>query len=116
MVVQMRPKKRSSQASEGANAHEFIQALPDGYQTLVGEKGVNLSGGQRQRIAIARAFLKNPRILIMDEATSALDSQSELLVQSALNRLMEGRTTLNYRSPIYDRPDRQRRFWCSTKA
>lgn len=82
------------QASEGANAHEFIQALPDGYQTLVGEKGVNLSGGQRQRIAIARAFLKNPRILIMDEATSALDSQSELLVQSALNRLMEGRTTL----------------------
>lgn len=81
-------------ASEGANAHEFIQNLPDGYQTLVGEKGVNLSGGQRQRIAIARAFLKNPRILIMDEATSALDSQSERLVQSALNRLMEGRTTL----------------------
>ena len=82
------------QASEGANAHEFIQTLPDGYHTLVGEKGVNLSGGQRQRIAIARAFLKNPRILIMDEATSALDSHSELLVQSALNRLMEGRTTL----------------------
>jgi subfamily B ATP-binding cassette protein MsbA len=81
-------------ASEGANAHEFIQTLPDGYQTLVGEKGVNLSGGQRQRIAIARAFLKNPRILIMDEATSALDSQSERLVQSALNRLMEGRTTV----------------------
>ena len=82
------------QASEGANAHEFIQNLPDGYRTLVGEKGVNLSGGQRQRIAIARAFLKNPRILIMDEATSALDSQSERSVQSALNRLMEGRTTL----------------------
>ncbi|UCE64016.1 MAG: ABC transporter ATP-binding protein [Nitrospirota bacterium] len=81
-------------ASEGANAHEFIQTLPDGYHTLVGEKGVNLSGGQRQRIAIARAFLKNPRILIMDEATSALDSQSERLVQSALDRLMEGRTTL----------------------
>ena len=81
-------------ASEGANAHEFIESLPDGYRTLVGEKGVNLSGGQRQRIAIARAFLKNPRILIMDEATSALDSHSERLVQSALNRLMEGRTTL----------------------
>jgi len=81
-------------ASEGANADEFIQTLPDGYQTQVGEKGVNLSGGQRQRIAIARAFLKNPRILIMDEATSALDSQSERLVQSALDRLMEGRTTL----------------------
>ncbi len=81
-------------ASEGANAHEFIQTLPDGYHTMVGEKGVNLSGGQRQRIAIARAFLKNPRILIMDEATSALDSQSERLVQSALDRLMEGRTTL----------------------
>ncbi|GJL66666.1 MAG: ABC transporter ATP-binding protein [Nitrospirales bacterium] len=81
-------------ASQGAHAHEFILSLPDGYQTLVGEKGVNLSGGQRQRIAIARAFLKNPRILIMDEATSALDSQSETLVQSALNNLMVGRTTV----------------------
>ena len=81
-------------ASQGANAHEFILSFPDGYQTLIGEKGVNLSGGQRQRIAIARAFLKNPRILIMDEATSALDSQSETLVQSALNNLMVGRTTV----------------------
>ena len=81
-------------ASQGANAHDFILSFPDGYQTLVGEKGINLSGGQRQRITIARAFLKNPRILIMDEATSALDSQSETLVQSALNNLMAGRTTL----------------------
>ena len=81
-------------ASQGAHAHEFIQALPEGYQTWIGEKGVNLSGGQRQRIAIARAFLKNPRILIMDEATSALDSKSEHLVQSALTHLMAGRTTL----------------------
>ncbi len=80
-------------ASRGANAHEFISSLPDGYQTVVGEKGINLSGGQRQRIAIARAFLKNPRILIMDEATSALDSQSETLVQAAVNQLMAGRTT-----------------------
>ena len=81
-------------AGEWANADEFIKTLPDGYQTIVGEKGINLSGGQRQRIAIARAFLKNPRILIMDEATSALDSHSELLVKSALDRLMAGRTTL----------------------
>ncbi|RMH35529.1 MAG: ABC transporter ATP-binding protein [Nitrospirae bacterium] len=81
-------------ASQEAHAHEFIVSLPDGYRTMVGEKGVNLSGGQRQRIAIARAVLKNPRILILDEATSALDAETELLVQSALNRLMAGRTTL----------------------
>jgi subfamily B ATP-binding cassette protein MsbA len=80
-------------ASRAANAHDFISAMPDGYRTIVGEKGVNLSGGQRQRLAIARAVLKNPRMLILDEATSALDSESERLVQDALERLMAGRTT-----------------------
>jgi subfamily B ATP-binding cassette protein MsbA len=81
-------------AARAANAHDFIMALPEGYDSLIGERGVKLSGGQRQRVAIARAILKDPRVLILDEATSALDNESEGLVQEALERLMVGRTTL----------------------
>ena len=81
-------------AARAANAHDFIMAFPNGYETVVGERGMNLSGGQRQRIAIARAILKDPAILLLDEATSALDNESEGLVQEALNRLMQNRTTV----------------------
>ena len=81
-------------AAKAANAHDFIMTFPDGYQTTVGERGVQLSGGQKQRVAIARAVLKDPRVLLLDEATSALDAESEFLVKEALDRLMEGRTTL----------------------
>jgi len=87
-------KEQIESAAMAANAHNFILEQQFGYQTIVGERGSTLSGGQRQRIAIARAILKNPRILILDEATSALDNESEKLVQDALEKLMVGRTSI----------------------
>ncbi|MEL7377085.1 MAG: ABC subfamily B transporter ATP-binding protein, partial [Bacteroidota bacterium] len=82
------------EAARQANALEFIDAFPDGLDTLVGDRGIKLSGGQRQRIAIARAILKDPQVLLLDEATSSLDAESERLVQDALNKLMAGRTSI----------------------
>jgi ATP-binding cassette subfamily B protein len=80
-------------AAQAAHAHDFIVDFPDGYETQVGERGVTLSGGQKQRVAIARALLKNPRVLILDDSTSSVDTETEYVIQQALHRLMEGRTT-----------------------
>jgi subfamily B ATP-binding cassette protein MsbA len=88
------PLEKVIDASKAAKAHEFIQNLPQGYETPIGERGGLLSIGQRQRITLARALLKNPPILILDEATSALDSESEMLIQEALANVMKDRTTL----------------------
>ena len=88
------PRDEIERAAKLANAHDFVKDLPDGYETLVGERGIKLSGGQRQRVAIARAILKDAPILVLDEATSALDSESEALIQDALEKLMKGRTSI----------------------
>jgi ATP-binding cassette subfamily B protein len=96
-IAYARPEASQAQierAARLANAHEFIGRLPRGYQTLVGERGVKLSGGERQRVALARAFLADAPILILDEATSSLDSESEALIQEAMERLMSGRTSI----------------------
>ena len=96
-IAYSRPEATAQQiteAAQAANALEFIEKLPNGFETIIGERGVILSGGQRQRLSIARALLRNPPVLILDEATSALDTESERLVQSAINNLMANRTAI----------------------
>ena len=88
------PLEKVREAARAANADEFIMKLPHGYETIIGDRGVTLSGGQRQRLSIARAILKDPAILLLDEATSALDTESEKLVQEAIDRLVRNRTTI----------------------
>ena len=88
------PVEKVLEAADIANAHEFIVRQPDGYDSVLGERGVGLSGGERQRVSIARAMLKNPSILVFDEATASVDSETEHLIQEAIERLISGRTTI----------------------
>src|SRR2546426_5086601 len=88
------PMEEIVKAAKAANSHDFIMAMPQGYESMIGERGVKLSGGERQRLSLARAILKNPPILILDEATSALDTEAEILVQEAIDHLMSGRTSV----------------------
>ena len=97
------PMERVMAAAKLAGAHDFILELPEGYDTMVGERGSTLSGGQRQRVAIARALVMNPRILIFDEATSALDYESERIIQQNMRRIAKDRTVDRHRAPAFDR-------------
>ncbi len=103
-------------AARAAHALEFIERLPDGLETRVGERGVKLSGGQRQRIAIARVFLKDPAVVVLDEATSSLDSESERLVNSAMERLLTRTLDADHRAPAVARCAGPTGCWCSTAA